>query len=186
MKTSVKTVIVIAAVILAAATLNTPAQAQAPSDPQIVGIVGAANQIDIEHSKIALAKSKNAEVKEFAQEMVRDHSAVQKSVNDLAAKLHVTPADSDTSKGLKAQADETTKMLNGLSGKAFDKAYIDNEVTYHKAVIDAINNTLIPNAQNAELKAALTGAVPMFQGHLEHAQKVQSDLQGTAGKKTPY
>jgi len=53
-------------------------------------------------------------------------------------------------------------------------------------MIDAVNNTLIPNAQNAELKAALTGAVPMFQGHLEHAQKVQSDLQGTPGKKTPY
>jgi putative membrane protein len=186
MKTTVKTVIAIAGVILAAATWNTPAQAQAPSDPQIVGIVGAANQIDIDHSKLALAKSNNKEVKAFAQQMVMDHTAVQKSVTDLAAKLNVTPADSDTSKGLQAQADETTKLLNGLYGTAFDKAYIDNEVAYHKAVIDAVGNTLIPNAQNAELKAALTGAVPMFHGHLEHAQKVQSDLQGTAGKKTPY
>jgi putative membrane protein len=180
----VKSAAVLAAVIFIAAAFQPRAQAQAPSDPQIVGIVVAANQIDIDQGKLALQKSKNPEVKEFAQQMMTDHSALQKSVSDLGAKLNVTPADSDTSKALKSQADDTAKKLKSLKGKAFDKAYIDNEVTYHQQVIDAASKVLIPNAQNAELKSALEGAAPLFQGHLEHAQKVQADLaSGSSGKK---
>jgi len=148
----------------------------APTDPQIVGIVVAANQIDIDYGKLALSKTRNAEVRDFAQQMVTDHSAVQKSVFDLGAKLHVTPADSDTSATLKKQAADAMAHLKTLDGAAFDKAYIDNEVTYHKAVIQEVSTVLIPDAQNAELKSALTGAAPMFQGHLEHAEHLQSSL----------
>ncbi len=179
-----KTAVAFAATIVFAATFHPSAQAQAagaPTDPQIVGIVVAANQIDIDHAKLAMSKSKNQEVKDFAQQMVTDHSAVQKSVFDLGAKLKVTPEDSDTSKSLKSQAQETDNKLRSLKGKAFDKAYIDDEIAYHKQVIDAVSSKLIPNAQNAELKSALQGAAPLFQGHLEHAQKVQADLEG--GKK---
>jgi len=156
-------------------------QAQAgagPTDPQIVGIVVTANKIDIDYAKLALSRSKNREVRGFAQQMVTDHSALQKSVEDLGAKLNVTPADSDTSKSLKSQSEQTTEKLNGLSGAAFDKAYIDNEVAYHQAVINAVSSVLLPNAQNAELKSALEGAAPLFQGHLKHAQNVQADLEG--------
>ena len=152
------------------------AHAQAPSDPQIVGIVVAANQIDIDYGHLALARSHNRQVREFAQQMITDHSAVQKSVFALGAKLHVAPADSDTAAGLKKQAAETTAHLKTLHGAAFDKAYVDNEVGYHKAVIGAVTTVLIPNAQNGELKAALQGAAPLFQGHLEHAEMVQKEL----------
>lgn len=182
MKITLKRAAVCAAAIAFAASLQPSAQAQSgPSDPQIVGVVVAANQIDIDQGKLALSKSKNKEVKDFAQQMVTDHSALQKSVSDLGAKLSVTPEDSDTSKALKSQADDTKKKLTSLKGKAFDKAYMDNEVAYHKQVIDAVSSTLIPNAKNPELKSALEGAAPAFQGHLEHAQKVQADLEG--GKK---
>ncbi|MFL6300522.1 MAG: DUF4142 domain-containing protein [Terriglobales bacterium] len=155
------------------------AQAQsapAPTDPQIVGIVVAANQIDIDHAKLALKKAKDKQVRDFAQQMITDHEAVLKSVGDLGAKLKVTPEESDTSKSLKTQAAETTKKLKGLSGKAFDEAYIDDEVAYHKAVIDAVSKVLIPNAKNAELKQALEGAAPLFQGHLEHAQNIDKAI----------
>lgn len=163
---------------LAFGTMTLGARAQAPSDPQIVGIVVAANQIDISAGKLALEHSKNAQVRQFAQQMVDDHTAVQKSVFDLGAKLHVTPADSPTRDALKKQAAETEAHLKTLHGAAFDKAYVDNEVAYHKQVIDAVTTTLIPNAKNAELKSALEGAAPMFQGHLEHAEHLQS----SAGK----
>lgn len=103
---------------------------------------------------------------------------MQKSVFDLGAKLHVTPANSDTSASLKKQAMETTAKLEALKGKAFDKAYLDSEVGYHVAVIDAIKTVLIPNAQNAELKATLTGTEPLFEGHLEHAKNLQAELEG--------
>lgn len=154
------------------------ASGPAPTDPQIVGIVVSANQIDINYAKLALSKSKNRKVRDFAQQMVTDHSALQKSVGELGAKLNVTPADSDTSKSLKSQSEQTTEKLKRLSGRAFDKAYIDNEVAYHQAVINAVSSVLIPNAQNAELKSALENAAPLFQGHLEHAKKVQADLEG--------
>ncbi len=151
----------------------------APTDPQIVGIVEAADQIDIDYAKLALSKAKNKQVKDFAQQMITDHSAVQKAVFDLAAKLNVTPADSETSNSLKTQAEQITQKLRGLKGKEFEKAYVDNEVAYHEAVINATKTVLIPNAQNAELKSALQGAEPLFEGHLQHAQHVQSAIESS-------
>lgn len=147
---------------------------QGPSDVQIVGIVLAADQIDIDYGKIALQKSKDAKVREFAQRMVTDHSAVQKSVIELADKLGVKAEDSQTSTGLKSGAADITKKLKTLKGKEFDKFYIDNEVSYHKTVTDAVDAVLIPSAQNSELKSALQGAQPLFLKHLEHARSVQS------------
>lgn len=164
-----------------AATFHAALQAQgpgpAPSDPQIVGIVVAANQIDIDYARLALQKSNNKDVRGFAQQMAADHSALQKAVGNLGAKLKVTAAESDTSNALRSQAQQTTERLNALQGSAFDKAYVDNEVAYHKAVIQVVSTVLIPNVQNAELKKALQGAAPLFQGHLEHAQMVQEHLQ---------
>lgn len=152
---------------------------EGPSDPQIVGIVLAADQIDIDYGKIALQKSKDAKVREFAHRMVTDHSAVQKSVIELAGKLGVKAEDSPTSVGLKSGAAEITKKLKSLKGKEFDKFYIDNEAAYHKTVTDAVDGVLIPSAQNGELKSALQGAQPLFLKHLEHARSVQSGLGGS-------
>jgi putative membrane protein len=166
----------LACLTLLAAGASGKADGTPPSDPQIVGIVVAANQIDIDAGKLAVKKAKSQEVRDFAQQMVKDHSALQKSVSDLGAKLHVKPEDSDTSRALKSQAEETTRKLQALQGTAFDKAYIDNEITFHQAVINATSSVLIPNAHNAELKSALQNAAPLFEGHLEHARRLQSDL----------
>ncbi len=156
--------------------------ADGPSDPQIVGIVLAADKIDIDYGNIALAKSKNKAVLEFAKRMVTDHSAVQQSVVGLAAKLGVTAEDSPTSTGLKNGAVDITAKLKSLKGKEFDKFYIDNEVSYHKTVTDAVDAVLIPSAQNAELKAALEGGKPLFLKHLEHARMAQSGQSGMMHK----
>lgn len=170
-----------AAVFTSAALLVTgglKAYAQAPTDPQIAGIVQAANEIDIDQAKLALKKSSNPQVKEFANQMISDHTALHKSVSDLAKKLGVTPEDTDTSKQLKQQAADETRKLNSLKGKAFDKEYASHEVAYHQAVIDAATQTLIPNAKNAELKSAVEGAAPLLQGHLQHAKQLDQSLQG--------
>ena len=115
----------------------------APTDPQIVGIVTTADQIDINYAKLALSKTRSKQVRDFAQQMITDHTSVQNSVNALAAKLNVTPADSGTSNSLNAQAQQMMHMLQGQKGKAFEKAYIDNEVAYHQAVINATKTVLI-------------------------------------------
>lgn len=153
--------------------------AQTPSDPQIVQIVQTANKIDIDQAKLALAKSKNPQVKEFANQMISDHTNLEKSVADLAKKLNVTPEQSVTSKQLQQQAADESKKLKSLSGKAFDKEYAAHEVAFHQAVIDAASKTLIPNAKNPELKSALQGAAPLLEGHKQHAQQLEQSLQGS-------
>jgi putative membrane protein len=168
-----KTTTLFATVLFACAT---PAFAQSPNDAQIASIVVTANQVDIDAGKLAATKATNAEVKKFANLMVSDHTGVNKQAVDLVTKLKVKPEDNDTSKSLKAGGDKNLEKLKGLSGAAFDKAYIDNEVTYHQAVLDAVDKTLIPSASNAELKALLVKVRPAFVSHLEHAKQVQSSL----------
>jgi len=154
------------------------AQAQAPTDPQIIGIVQTANRIDINLARVALKKSSNPQVKEFANQMISDHTSLEKSVSDLANKLGAKEQTSATARQLKQQAAEETKKLSGLRGSAFDREYASNEISFHQSVIDAATNTLIPNAKNPELKSALQGAAPLLQGHLQHAQQLQQSLQG--------
>ncbi len=148
------------------------------TDPQIAAIVVAANQVDIDAGKLAAKKSKNAEVKKFAELMVKDHTAVNKSAVDLVTKLKVTPEETDTSKSLTAGGADNRAKLEKLEGAEFDKAYVDNEVAYHEAVINVLKTQLIPSAQNADLKAALTGVQPAFDAHLAHAKQVQASLAG--------
>lgn len=158
---------------------ETKLNAQAPSDPQIVQIVQTANKIDINQAKIALRNSKNSHVKEFADQMISDHTNLERSVADLAKKLNVTPQPSATSKQLQQQAADESRKLKSLNGKAFDEEYASHEVAFHQAVIDAASKTLIPNAKNPELKSALEGAAPLLEGHKQHAQQLVQSLQGS-------
>jgi putative membrane protein len=152
------------------------AQSAGPNDAQIAAIVVAANSVDIDAGKLAKSKTKNKEVKEFAQRMITDHTGVNKQAVALVTKLKITPEENDTSKSLKQGGADTLAKLEGLKGKEFDKAYIDNEVTYHQTVIDALDKTLIPNAKNEELKALLVKVRPAFIAHLEHAKHIQASF----------
>lgn len=152
------------------------ALAQAPSDAQIASIVVTANQVDIDAGKLAESKGSNAEVKAFGKQMVTDHSGVNKQAVALVTKLKVTPEDNATSKSLKAGGVDNVRNLEKLNGAAFDRAYVDHEVAYHQQVLDAIDKTLIPSAQNAELKSLLVSVRPAFVAHLEHAKSLQATL----------
>jgi putative membrane protein len=147
-----------------------------PTDPQIAHIAYTAGQLDIEAANQALKTSKNKEVRAFANDMVRDHTAVNKQALALVKKLKVTPEDNDTSRALTKQAAAKRAELAKLKGAAFDKAYIDNEVAYHKTVNGALESTLIPSANNAELKSLLQTGLKIFQGHEQHAEHVASEL----------
>ena len=153
-----------------------PPAAPAINDAQIAHIAVTANAIDSAAGALAKQKAAAKSVKDFAQTMVTDHMGVNKQAVALATKLGVTPEDNDVSRSLKSGADASTATLNGLTGAAFDKAYIDNEVTYHQAVLDAIDKTLVPNAQNAELKGLLEKVRPAIAAHLERAKSIQASL----------
>lgn len=146
------------------------------TDPEIASVAVTANQIDVDYGKIALKKSKNADIRKFAQTMITDHSGVIKQAVALATKLHVVPKTNAVTKSLLDGAVTTEKKLKSAKGKAFDKAYIDNEVAYHEAVISAVKNVLIPETQNAELKALLVKVSPVLQEHLDHAKMVQAEF----------
>jgi putative membrane protein len=152
------------------------AAAAAPTDPQIAAIVVTANQVDIDAGNLAKSRGQSAEVKAFAQQMVTDHTGVNQAATELVQKLHVTPEDNPTAKSLQQGGDANVAHLKTLSGAAFDRAYVDHEVVYHQAVLDALDSTLIPNAQNAELKALLVKVRPAFVAHLEHAKQIQAQL----------
>ena len=148
----------------------------APTDAQIAAIVVTANQVDIDAGKLAKSKAQSKEVQDFAQQMITDHSGVNQSATQLVQKLHVTPESNSTSESLKQGGEQNLASLRKLSGSAFDKAYIDHEVSYHQSVLDALDKVLIPNARNAELKALLVKVRPAFGAHLEHAKQIQTSL----------
>jgi putative membrane protein len=150
--------------------------ASKPTDPQIAHIAYTAGQLDITAAKQALSKSKNKEVLAFAQDMMRDHEAVNKQALDLVKKLNVTPADNDTSRALSKQAADKQVELAKLNGAAYDKAYVANEIAYHNTVNGALETLLIPSASNAELKSLLQTGLKIFQGHQQHAEHVAAEL----------
>jgi putative membrane protein len=156
---------------------------QALNDPQIATVALTAHQIDIDRGKVAMRKTKNAEVKQFAEQMVHDHEAGKAEVLALAKQLGVKPEESGITKSLKGDAKKVAKRLAKEKGAAFDKDYIDTEVAYHQAVIDAVNKVLIPGAQNAQVKTALQNTVPTLEGHLQHAKNVQAQLPAKSASK---
>ena len=152
------------------------AHAQAPAKPNDAQIANVADTIDIKAGQLALSKSNNAQVKAFAQDMVRGHTQVNEQALALVNKLNVQPQDSDTSRSLIKQADDEMKRLQGLSGAAFDKAYAANELAYHRQVNDALRKTLIPSASNPELKSLLQQGLKIFEGHQQHAEQLVKGL----------
>jgi putative membrane protein len=146
------------------------------TDPQIAHIAYTAGVLDIEAAKQALEKSANKDVRAFADGMISDHTAVNDKALALVKKLNVTPEDNDTSRALTKAATEKREELSKLSGPAFDKAYMDNEVAYHKTVDGALEKTLIPSAQNPELKSLLESGLKIFEGHEKYAEQVAAEL----------
>jgi len=164
-----------AAALALAAPLCAHAQAK-PTDPQIAHIAYTAGELDIAAAKQALAKSKSKVVREFAQEMVRDHTSVNQQASTLVKKLGVTPQDNPTSQSLSKDAAAKRQAYVRLSGPAFDRAYLQNEVAYHKTVNAALDSTLIPNARNGELKSLLQTGLKLFTEHQHHAEQLAGQL----------
>ena len=166
------------AAVLFLTVLTVPAgAADKPTDAQIAHIAYTAGDLDIKAAQLALEKSKNDEVRAFANDMIRDHKAVNDNALDLVKKLNVKPEDNDTSIGLVKQAGDKKAELSKLSGAAFDKAYADNEVAYHKTVNGALETVLIPSSSNAELKSLLETGLKIFKGHEKHAEGMAAKLQ---------
>ena len=144
-------------------------------DPTIVAIFDAANTADIETGMLAQQKGTSAEVREFGAMLVRDHTMVRQQGRDLASKLGVTPTPPKDDASAKAHGAAMTR-LRAMTGKAFDHAFLQHEVAFHKSVIDAVQSTLLPAIQNAELKDLVVKVAPAFQAHMLAADNLDKKL----------
>ena len=174
-----------AALVLAASLQAQNPAPEAPnlSDPEVAHVAVTANAIDVDLAQFAQSRTRTAAVRQFAQTMITDHNAVNAQAAALAKKLGVTPADNAVSQSLQAGAADARKSLEPLQGAAFERAYMDREVAYHQAVLDAIDTVLVPTTENAELKKLLVDVRPAIAAHLEHAKQVRAQLGGAnAGK----
>lgn len=167
------------AVAVAASSTAAPVWAQSPSKPsdaQIAHITYTADSIDIKAGQLALQRSQNSQVRAFAQDMVRDHTAVNEKALALAKRLGLQPQDNATSQALTQQADAEYQRLSALNDAAFDKAYAEHELAYHRQVNDAVRGTLIPSASDQELKGLLETGIRIFEGHQQHAERLVQAL----------
>jgi putative membrane protein len=173
-----RTVIIRLATLTAAASLALPAaglaqQQQAKADklddPTIVAIFDAANTWDVQTGSLAEKKASSKDVRDFGHMIARDHNMVRQQGRDLAKKLGVTPT-APKNFGMVKDHEAAMKKLEGLHGKEFDKAFLEHEVAFHKAVIDAVNTTLLPSLQNQEVKDLVIKVAPAFKAHEDAAQ----------------
>lgn len=148
---------------------------RALDDATIVAIYDAANTADIETAGLAVKKGSTAEIRNFGSMLVKAHTDARQQGRDLAKRLGVkpTPPKDDPSVAQHAAA---MKQLRGLSGKAFDRAFLEHEIAYHKAVIAAVTNTLLPAIQNAELKALVVKVSPVFVQHQQAAEQLLAKM----------
>lgn len=157
--------------------LAAPVSAQDPNDAQIAHIAYTAGNIDVEAGRQALLISRNAAVRAFAETMVRDHAAVNQQALALVQRLDVKPEGNPTSTALTDQAAAASKRLEKLSGAAFDRAYVENEIAFHRTVNTALRDTLIPGAHNTDLKSLLESGLALFSEHQAHAEHLARDIQ---------
>ncbi len=146
------------------------------TDPKIADIAYRAGVLDIANAKLALKKSHNRAIRAFAGDMIRDHTAVNRKLLALVKKLHIIPENNPTSQALIKQSDQVRAELAKLSGPAFDKGYIQNEVAYHKTVNSALKSELIPDTKNPQLKRLLETGLKIFEGHERHAEMIASRM----------
>jgi len=170
----------VVAALAAAVTLGArPAAAQKLDDPTIVAIFDAANGWDMETGAIAAKKGTTKEVRDFGEMLVRDHNIVRQQGRDLAKKLGVTPTPPKDF-GMAKDHEAAIKVLNAAEGKEFDKAFYAHEAAYHKAVIDALNTSLVPALKNQEVKDLVAKVAPAFEAHRAAAADRLSRLQAAA------
>ncbi len=157
----------------AAAIAPTPALAQ--DDPTIVAIFDAANTADIETGKLAMERGQSKEVRDFGAMLVRDHEMVRQMGRDLAKKLGLTPTPPKPDEG-KVAHEAAMKRLRTVPAADFDREFLRHEAAFHQSVIDAINTTLLPAIDNAELKALVEKVAPAFEGHRLAAVRMEQKL----------
>ena len=160
---------------LPAMTRDVVAVAVALDDATIVAIFDAANTADIETGGLGVKRGSTQSVRDYGAMLVAAHTAARQQGRDLAKQLGVTPTPpKDDASG--AQHAAAMKALRAVSGKAFDRAFLEHEIAYHTAVIGAVQSTLLPAIQNAKLRALVVQVAPVFVQHQSAAEQLLAKM----------
>lgn len=146
------------------------------SDANIAAMVLASNNTDISYARLVPTRAQRDDVKKFAERMLTDHTGVNALVTDLLRKLDVAPEDNAISLDMRDESANKRDILRELSGFAFDSTYIENEVAYHTKFLASIDNQMMPNVRNAELRTLLVTVRPAVAAHLSHAEQTRANV----------
>jgi len=146
------------------------------NDANIAAMMLASNNTDISYARLVPSRAERADIKEFAQRMLTDHASVNALLNQVLAKIDLTPEDNVTSLDLRDESSEKRDLMRDLSGYAFDSTYIENEVSYHRKFLASIDNVLTPRARASELKLLMMQVRPAVAAHLAHAEQVRANV----------
>lgn len=164
--------------------LTASAQAVAPSDGEIVEILKTANETEIDSAKLAKKRAENKEVKDYAQMMIDQHELTNKQSKKITKEENIKKKSNDMAKALKDESKTKMSDLKKKKGSDFDRSYIEQQVTMHQQLLNELDQTLIPSAQNDSLKTFLQSTRDHIQEHLTKAQSLQANLGGTSETTT--
>ncbi|MFD0940751.1 DUF4142 domain-containing protein [Pedobacter boryungensis] len=149
---------------------TTGAMATTEDDREFAGKAAVGGMAEVEFGKIALSKSTNAEVKAFADMMVNDHGKANAELKTIATSKNMAlPTSLDE--------EHTKKMndLNKLTGRDFDKEYVNAMVDGHKKTLDLMEKEA-KDGKDAELRAFASKTAPIVKAHLDKIQKISDSM----------
>lgn len=160
---------------------NTTNYQMKPADEQkkiadIFKIIMVIDDNERDAAAVALNKTTDSNVKQFAQMMNTDHTKNVEETKKLSEALKINPLTSNKSIALEMAGKKDLDKLNTLQGKAFDTAYIEAMVNGHQAVLQLIDTDLMPNTSNPQVLKLLKTTRAMVAHHLDMARKTQKTL----------
>ena len=136
-------------------------------DSAIIGIYNQVNAFDIESALLAQSRGDSSELRNLSQEVAEHHRDVRLTAAELARTMGIVetiPASRETDM---LAHDRAMVELSNKSGVEFDRAYLQHEIAFHEATINAIKTVLLPGARDPRLKKHFESMLPHFEHHLK-------------------
>jgi putative membrane protein len=160
---------------LLADTLRTGA-ADALTDGEVLHVVLSAADAGAATAERGRVAAQHVDVERFAEVVRADQASLRQAFADLGQRGGIAPAESELSRELRVVADRAGGRVGGLSGDAFDQAFLQGEIEFYQAFVDALDSRLLGSARNDELRGMLRDARPTYEAHLQRAIQLRSQL----------
>jgi putative membrane protein len=154
----------------------TAASAMGMGNEDVLGIIIAANQSEVEMGLQATQRASNPAVRAFAERMVSDHTPAEATMRAMAQRMGLPPRESETSRSLQEFTRTSLDALGARSGMSFDQEYMRLQAQQHRWLLEALERNLIPGAQNEQLRTALQRMRPTIAVHLREAERIHASL----------